>query len=179
MWRGARWGNRNPLVGSVNGAAGNVRGWLTAQDATPGLSKGNLNSTSRCGRSPAKTPRHSTEQGPAAEGQEGGPGCHNTRSISQRSTHLARSPQATRRCLPEPCSSSRNLPSPRFSSQSLSEHAILRATPAHAVPGNSLALTSAKPRARYRQCGRPEARHTRSRQFAIPLAQIRSIPVLY
>lgn len=164
-------------VGSVNGAAGDVRGWLTAQDATPGLSKGNLNSTSRCG--PAKTPRHSTEQGPAEEGQEGGPGCHNTRSISPRSTHLARSPQATRRCLPEPCSSSRNLPSPRFSSQSLSEHAILRATPGHAVPGNSLALASAKPRARYRQCGRPEARHTRSRQFAIPLAQIRSIPGLY
>lgn len=35
-------------MGSVNVAAGKVRGWLTAPNATPALLKGNLNSTSRC-----------------------------------------------------------------------------------------------------------------------------------
>lgn len=71
VWRRGQWGNHNPLAGSVNVMARKVRGWLTAQDATPALLKGNLNSTSRCRQpGPAKTSQHSTKQGPAAEGQE-------------------------------------------------------------------------------------------------------------
>lgn len=52
-------------------------------------------------------------------------------------------------------------------------------SPGPAAPVHSLVLTSAEFRTRYRQSGRPQTRHTRHRQSAIPLAQIRSLPGHY
>lgn len=144
MWRGGQWGNHHPLVGrSVNVVVGWVRGRLTAQNATPALEKGNLNSTSRCQAWTGQDLTTHRKAGPCRQGLERGPGHHSIPSLSSKSTHFARHlpaspPDADNSCIALVEESA--VASIQFSIQFpilTQAHALLRATPRQCTHSDS------------------------------------------